>query len=600
MNVTKSALAISLALAATIVSAAPSYKPGTYEGTAMGINAPVKVAVTVSKYRITAIKVIDQKETKGIGSYALEMIPERILKNQSLMVDNVSGATVSTFAVKTAVADAIKKAGVNPDSLMIPVKTKKTGKAQNLTTDFVVIGAGGSGQIAAIRAGQLGVKTIVLEKMPMVGGAFAMHGGWMIVQGSKLQKEMGVTEDSPNAMVHDFLANGHYKNDLMKLNMYATHVGSTIDWLQDYVGVKFDKKRGLQRLGEYVYNRVMFYEGGTPSIEAAYTAALKRDKNIRLMTNTKAESLIVKNGKVVGVKAVKDGAPVTIKAKAVLIATGGYGNNKAMLQEPVKSALYYGPKSATGDGHRIAAAAGAELIHMERGKIYPNGVEVAPGEAKSTLFGNNAALLHSAIIVNSKGMRVVDEKASNNTIKQKLMSDPKREFYLVMDEPSFKAFRSSLSTNGITEGNVDEWLANDGKSEPLVVKGATLKEVASKARIDGAALEKTVARYNGFVKAKRDEDFGRPAAYMKETVADHGPYYICEQKPRFATTLGSIRATDGLEVLNKNGKVIRNLFVSGEASNVVQGDDSPVGANVGWAATSGKFVAEEVAKRLKK
>lgn len=167
-----------------------------------------------------------------------------------------------------------------------------------------------------------------------------------------------------------------------------------------------------------------------------------------------------------------------------------------------------------------------------------------------------------------------------------------------MDEKGFTAWRNNVAANMISQTEIDAWLAADGKKPPLLVKGDTLEAAAKKAGIDAAALAETVKRYNGFVKAGEDKDFRRPAKFMLNPIPDKGPFYIVEQKPRFATTLGSIVSTDEFEVLGKNGKPITNLFVAGESTNSVHGNDSPIGANAGWACTSGKLAAEAAAKRI--
>ena len=589
--------AVAVALAMT--SGAHAMKPGTYETSAVGIDGDVVVRTTVTADKIEKIVVTKHRETAGIGTTAIDTLPARIVDTQSLAVDTVSGATVTSKAVIAAVTEALKQAGADMTVFLAKPKTKAQTKNVVMNTDFVIVGGGGAGQTAAIRADQLGVNTILLEKQAMLGGAFAMHGGWMIVTGSEVQKKAGVTEDSPNAMVHDFLANGHFKNNLGKLKLYAENVGPTVDWLVNSVGVKFDLKRGLQRQGEYVYDRVLFYEDNTPGILRTFSAALDKADKVKIVKNAKAEELIVKDGKVVGVKAtLAGGENLTVNAKAVLLATGGYGNNKAMLQEPVKSALYYGPVCSTGDGFTMAEKIGAGAENKQYGKLYPNGVEVAKGEAKSSLFGNNAALLKGAFIVNKAGLRVVDEKASNNTILQQLLKDPQKTFYLVMDEQSFEAFRNNVASNMISQNEIETWLKADGKGTPMLVHGKGLAEAAKKAGIDADALAKTVDRYNGFVETGVDKDFGRPAQYMKQKFDASKTVYIIEQQPRFATTLGGLTATDEFEVLDKNGKPITNLFVVGESINTVHGDDSPIGANAGWAITSGKLAAEAAAKRI--
>ena len=118
------------------------------------------------------------------------------------------------------------------------------------------------------------------------------------------------------------------------------------------------------------------------------------------------------------------------------------------------------------------------------------------------------------------------------------------------------------------------------------------------AGVDAAGLKATIERYNGFVKAGKDEDFGRPVRFMKKTIDTSGPMYLVEQKPRFATSLGSVVVDTSLHVLDKSGRPIPNLYAAGEVANAVHGDDSAPGANVGWGITSGKAVSDVIVKEL--
>ena len=132
------------------------------------------------------------------------------------------------------------------------------------------------------------------------------------------------------------------------------------------------------------------------------------------------------------------------------------------------------------------------------------------------------------------------------------------------------------------------------------MKGNTIEEVAKLAGVNGDNLKATVARYNSFVKAKKDADFDRPVQYMKAEISAEGPYYIVEQKPRFATTMGGLVTDDHLNVMTKDGKTIPGLWAAGELVGGVMGDDSPAGANVGWALTSGRVAADAITKAIKK
>ena len=235
---------------------------------------------------------------------------------------------------------------------------------------------------------------------------------------------------------------------------------------------------------------------------------------------------------------------------------------------------------------------------MEYGKRYPNGVEVSEGIAKSTIAGNIAAFNKSAILVNTNGERVVNEKSSNRSILEVELAQEDQMLYLLMDQATFDVFKSSVGEAGISESDIEGWLQNNGSTTPYFFHADTVEGLAAASGMDPATLQETVNRYNGFVQAGEDSDFGRSADYLKEEIGA-GPYYLVEQKPRFATTMGGLVVNTGFEVMNTSDKVISGLFAAGEVVGGVMGDDSPSGANNAWALTSGKLSAEAVANALK-
>ena len=573
------------------------YTPGTYTSSFPGQNGPVPVTVTFSQDRIESVVVGENKETIGIGQTAVKNLPDRIVAAQSLGVDMVSGATVSSVAIMSAVADCVKQAGGDAAKLMKPYKAPQVVKHEKLATDLVVIGGGAAGMIGAINASQQGLNVVLLEKQEFLGGASAICGGIVVAQGSEAQRNMGEKSDTPSKMAYDLLHNGHQRNDLSGLTFYALNVGKSIDWAVKQ-GVQLDTKAGFAFRAEHKTPRVIPFVGGCPQYAQTLREVLATTKTDVKLT-TRATKLITTDGAVTGVEAkAKDGTTYEIAAKAVLLATGGYGWNKEMLQGDLKHALYYGPVSSTGDGHKMAEEAGAALQPMDCGKISPQGIESSPGIAKSTLQGNNAAYDISGILVDINGKRVTNEKGAGKDILATLMKQKNATLYLLMDKPSFEAFRKIIGNNGVTPAEVDKWLASNGKSAPVFAHGNTLEEAAAAAGVDAAGLKATIERYNGFVKAGKDEDFGRPVRFMKKTIDTSGPMYLVEQKPRFATSLGSVVVDTSLHVLDKSGRPIPNLYAAGEVANAVHGDDSAPGANVGWGITSGKAVSDVIVKEL--
>ena len=571
------------------------YTPGTYTGVGPGKNGDITVEVTVNENTIQSVKVVSHDETPGLSDGAIQDIPAAIVSTQSLGVDSVSGATVSSEGIVAAVADAITKAGGDADALKNVAIAAGEHTTKSLSTDVVVVGGGGAGMTAAVRLAEQGKRVILFEKASFLGGAISVSGGNQVIMGSKLQAENGVTDDSVESMVADFQANGANKNNEEILTLFAENVGSATDWLVSSCGVSFDE--GLHQLGEYSHNRELAYTGGGAGFAETMRKAVA-DSGVEVYLSTKVESLISENGAVVGVKAVsQDGnTEYTVSASDVVLATGGYGNNKEMLTDEMKSALYYGPATSTGEGIQMAQALGAQTANMEYGKRYPNGIEVDTGIAKSTIAGNIVGWTMSAILVNQEGSRVVNEKASNRTILETELQQTGGQLFLLLDSETFEVWKSKLDHAGISEGDIEKYLEANGTATPVFAHGETLEKAAAAAGIDAEALKATVERYNGFVAAGVDEDFGRAADYLKMPIGD-GPYYIIEQKPRFATTMGGLVVNTSMQVLDGSGNPIAGLYAAGENCGQVMGDDSPSGANNAWAITSGKLAADAIAAK---
>ena len=569
------------------------YTPGTYTGTAAGKNGDVKVEVTFSANAIDSVKVVEHSETAGISDGAIENIPAAIVENQSLAVDTVSGATITSEAILNAVADAVVQAGGDAEALKNVAAPAGEKEAKELSADVIVVGGGGAGMAAATRLAQLGKSVILVEKSGFLGGAISVSGGNQVVMGSQLQIDNGVADDSVESMVADFEANGANKNNKEILTLFAENVGATTDWLVASCGVTFEE--GLHQLGEYSHNRELAYTGGGAGFAEAMRKAVE-EAGVQVLLNTKAESLIADNGTVTGVKAASSDADYTLTAGDVVLATGGYGANKDMLTDEMKSALYYGPASSTGEGIQMAQAVGAQTANMEYGKRYPNGIEVSEGMAKSTIAGNIVGWTMSAILVNKDGNRVVNEKASNRTILEEELKQEGGELYLLLDAETFEAWKAKLAPAGISDADIEKYLEANGTTTPVFAHGETLEEAAAAAGINADNLKATVEKYNGFVAKGSDDDFGRAATYLTKAIGE-GPYYIVEQKPRFATTMGGLVINTSMQVLNEAGEPISGLYAAGENCGQVMGDDSPSGANNAWALTSGKLAADAIAAK---
>lgn len=593
-------LLLSLTLLFSLAPAAlaqNAYTAGTYTAAAAGNNGDVTLSVTFSDDAITAIEIGENNETEALAAAPMERIPQAIIAGQTLLVDTVSGATNTSNAILAAVADCVEQAGGSVDVLMVEASGETAPVEQEeLHTGLVVVGGGTSGMTAAITAAEAGVDTLLIEKNTFLGGAGSLSGGAVLVTGTKVQAEQGVTDDTPELMIEDFCKNGDNMNNMQMLTMYAENISDTVEWLMDDLGLAFQD--GLSYQAEYQKDRVLYPVGAAKGLTQTLIDGLDASSATYMM-ETRATALIVEDGKVIGVKATGLGKEYAIYADAVLLATGGYGYAKDLLPDSLKSLLYYGPTFATGDGQKMAMSVDAQFDLFDLGKIYPNGIEVAEGTAKSTIWPNAAAFAVSGIIVGRNGERITNEKASNNDLEGVLMQQPDHIMYLFMDAASFAGFRSRAAENSISDAEIDQWLDNNGACAPLFAHADTVEEVAAIAGIDAEALKATIDRYNGFVEKGEDEDFHRPAAFMTTKIGE-GPYYIVEQKPRFATTMGGVVLTGNMEVTNTKGEVIPGLYACGEMANLVHGSNSPVGANVSWALTSGHLAGAAIAESLAK
>lgn len=570
------------------------YTPGTYTGTGAGNGGDIVVEVTFSEDAITDIVVVSQTETQTIAAETMEVIPNEIIESQGLNIDSLAGATVSGAGLKMAITDAVEQAGGDVSALQkVPEKTLSTETVEK-EADVIVVGGGGAGMSAAIRLDELGKKVILVEKTSRLGGSLSISGGNQVVTGSALQAEAGVTDDSTESMVADFQKNGEDMCVPELINLYAANVGATTDWLNGYVGVAYNMEGGLHDLAEYSIDRELAYDGGGAAATESFRATINAS-DAEVLLSTTAQSLITEDGKVVGVNATNvDGTTYVLKADAVVMATGGYGNADEYLTEELQNALYYGLMSSTGDGLTMATAddVDAATRMLDYAKLYPNGVEVSAGRAKSTIDGNLLVWKMSTILVNPDGERVVNEKASNHDILHVELEQTDSMLYLLMDEENFDVWSTKLHDTGFSETAVEGYLESNGETSPIFAHADTLDELAEIVGMDPEVLKNTVEKYNAGVAAGEDE-FGRNGEYLQMTIGE-GPYYLVEQQPRYATTMGGLVINDSLEVLNANNETIEGLYAAGEVVGGVMGSNSPSGANNGWAVTSGKLAAEAI------
>ncbi len=507
----------------------------------------------------------------------------------------MTGATITSAAILNAVAAAAEQAGADLDALWTSVDEEPSTEVVEMTADAVVVGAGAAGMAATIRLQELGLHAVLVEKTYRTGGCISVSGGNQVVTCSDLQVEAGVSDDSPESMIEDFQANGEDMCVPELIELYSKNVGETTNWLNTYCGVAYNMEGGLHNLAEYSHNRELAYDGGGEGACRALRVALDAS-GADVLLDTSIQGIVMSEGAVSGIQATgKDGTTYNISAPAVILTTGGYGASSTWLPESLADSLYYGLTTSTGDGLTVATAedVNAATLMLEYAKQYPNGVEVSAGRAKSTIDGNLLVWPMSAILVSPEGERVVNEHASNHDILEVELQQKDSTLYLFMDAENYAVWETKLPGTGFNMDHVAEWLEANGSTTPVFAHGETVEDVAERVGMDPATLVATVEDYNAGVRAGQDE-FGRDGDYLKMEIGE-GEYYMVEQKPRYATTMGGLVVNTSLQVENTDGEVIGGLYAAGEVVGGVMGSNSPSGANNGWALTSGKLAAEAIA-----
>ena len=580
---------------------------GTYEGAAQGKLSTVKAAVTLNQDgRITDVKLDVSGETPELGGAAAKKMAPAIVEHQSTAVDGMSGATVSSEAIRKAVAAAIEKAGADPKKYDVKV-AKTVGADENLTADIVVVGAGASGTAAAVTAAEAGAKVIVLEKGPAVGGAGKLASGLFAVE-SSMQKAKyknnpellsQLTKDQLFKQLMDY---NHYLSSASITRRVIDESSSTVDWMNKH-GAKLELIDWNPQQGQNpypirwrIYHR---YVDNAGAFKNMYDAFGKLGG--KLLLQTRAYDLTQdKDGNVTAVIAEKaDGGKLTIKTSAVILASGGYGADQSLLPPKMKSFLFYGVDGETGDGLKMGEAIGAATINMDLVKQYPQGVETRPHHGLAATASSTDTMKKSgAIYVNRDGKRFVDENAGLGVLTDKTIEQPGSIAYIVMDDAAWKQYvAKSLEDKLVPSAeSLNEWTKIVNNGHPVMAVSKSLEDAAKQMGIDPKGLEATVKHWNDMVKAGSDKDFSRR---LTGGLAEGGTWRIVEQKVRYQTTLGGLKADGAMRILKKDGSAIPGLYGAGCVVGGANGADSMTAMMNSWAIVSGVVAAESAASYAK-
>ena len=577
------AFAMLLVSAAAFAEAQPEqslFTPGSYTAEAQGIFVPVKVTVRVSENEIETVLVDATGETPELGGIAAEKMAMAIMNAQTPNVDSVSGATVTSAAIIAAATDALKQAGADIAVLDANRKdTKDAGPKEEKTidTEIVIIGAGGAGMTAAIMLQQAGKDFVILEKMPYVGGNTTKATGGMNASETHYQKEQGI-EDSNALFAADTMKGGHALNDSSLVAVMANSSAGAIDWL-DTIGAELPK---ISFSGGASVNRIHAPADG--SGVGAYLvdrfSAKLNELGVKVMLETAATELLTdEDGKIVGVKAVGPDAIYTINARAVILASGGFGANEAMYtsyRPDLKGTVTTNAPGATGDGIVMAQALGADLVDIEQIQLHPT------VEQTTSILITESVRGDGAILVNQGGVRFTNELLTRDAVSAAELAQEGSYAYIIFDQK----LRDNLKA-------VEKYVKSG-----ITVQADTIEGLAEQLGIDPATLAKTLNDWNEIVKNQRDTQFGRTTG-MKEDLTT-APYYAIKIAPGIHHTMGGVKINTAAEVINTEGAAIPGLFAAGEVCGGVHGGNRLGGNAVADIVIFGRIAAESAMAYLTK
>jgi flavocytochrome c len=513
--------------------------PGDYEVTARGHNGDITINVQMDAGAIAAIDVVSHAETPTVSDAAFDAYIPAIVANQSTaFVDGVSGATLTCLGIRNAVNDAIIQAGGDPADFQTAIE--KPAKAQTeRQTDVLVIGSGIAGLSAAIEAAEEGVDVLVLEKLSHIGGNSLICGGFIYGTGSKVQVALGIDDGTVEDMVSYWMARAEGNADESMLRFVAARSGETIDWLAGLgVEMPFAQPSGINPIN----SSLLTANGGHGFIEPLEKKC--EEMGIEIMLNTKADELILdENGAVIGAKATGLTDELTINAKKVIIATGGYDASreaKAKYSPTITYDYSFSSPGNTGDGIEMAIAAGADTVFKDA-RI---GFRAVPGYTYNEVIGY---LWNFGLMVNEKGERCFDESSDYPIMMELMLKDGSDMFYNLIDSRSYTPDWERLIAGGVA------------------FKGETLDELATAIGVAPETLTATVERYNALAAAGADEDFGKNAAFLNPLT--DGPFYAVKMVKATIGTMGGIKIDTDARVLDANGYSIANLYAAGACAH---------------------------------
>ena len=552
----------------------------TFEGKAKGYKGDVIAKVTFDGDKIASIET-DHGETEGLGADAIEKLIPEMVDNQTVNVDTVSGATFSSTALIEAVSAAITESGRDVADYQNEVAGNKEKTESSKDVDVVVVGGGGAGFAAAVTAKENGADVVLLEKMPQVGGNTLISGGEYAAPENDLQKEEGI-EDSKEQFADDVKEAG---GDPELIDVLAEHATEDAYWLRDDIGVEW-------------LDSLMFFGGHSVKrslIPAAHSGNeliknyLKKceELGIEVITEADVKEILTEDNKITGVKAETADGELTVNAKSVVLATGGFGSNDEMtyendheVDEYVKSTNSPG---ATGDGIIMAEALNADTVDMDKIQLYP----VCDPETGRLLYVGDTRLVGGALLVNKEGKRFVEELGTRREISMAIKAQTDHVGYLLWDE-------KSNEVTGTMASNPEE--AEEQFEKGNLVKADTIEELADHFDLDKDQLLETVKTFNENSKKEEDPEFN---LRMIGWTIEEGPYYMLKAAPAVHHTMGGLKINTDAQVIDKDGNPIEGLYAAGEVTGGIHGSNRLGSAAIADITVYGRIAGENAANFAK-
>jgi len=540
------------------------YTAGTYTATGKGRNGDIAVTATFSATALETLDV-DHEESRNIGDYAIMTLTQRCLDAQTLNLDTISGTTLSSVAFKGALDDVFTQAGGNITALKSADKGIEDPQPIDESADIVIVGTGGAAFTAAVTAAEAGASVVMLDKMDIIGGNTNAGEGTLNAPDPQRQSAQGV-EDSVEHYYEDTYEGGDEKGTPDLVHILTNNALDAVHFMESH-GLKYEDKCFTAIGGKWCRGHAVAVEkkgeqGGSYYVSNLRAAAEKL--GVKVYGNAKIESLVVENGKVTGVKGTRsNGAAVLATGKSIIMATGGYAHNAQLAMQYDKRVTTDMPSSnvcsSTGDGIGLGQAVGADLANMELVQIHPLG---DPQNGGVATFVGNWLGVEDYMMVNDNAVRFINEDGRRDEIANAILAQPNKEMWLMVDSTNVTSDRLDQIAELVATGH--SYQSDD------------IKRLASQIGIPGDALASTIERYNGFVKAKSDTDFGKKLlgsdgddSYELQT----NPYYASKRICTIHYTMGGLKIDTDAQVLDTTGNKIGNFFACGECTGGIQGSN---------------------------